>query len=101
MPESRLDRRSGDSEARLREIEAELDEELGLESEVAIATVSTSSTKPRPSFGKIALGVLGALLAWALFGKLVKLIIGLAVIVGLVAAVLWLIGVFRSGRDDV
>ena len=89
----------GDTDARLRAIEAELDDELGLDDEVEAA--ATGLRRQRPvSFGKMLLGALGVVLAVALALKFVRFIVGIALLVALVAGLLWLIGVLRGGGDD-
>ena len=101
MSGTRLD--DDQREARLREIEAELDSDLGLDSTPVTAAKPSRKTSAALSglnTGKIALISLAvAIIARVLGQYLVGLIAGIAGLAFLVFGILWLIGQFSRGDD--
>lgn len=91
-----------DREARLKEIEAELDDELGFREteEIEHEPLLVSPKKARWSFGKIALAALGVIVGLAILKRLFGILVVLALIAGLIGVVLWLIGLSKGGGDD-
>lgn len=96
----RLSMDEGEREARLRELEAELDNELGMESTVE---VQTSPKKRRREmsidYGKAALYSLGIALATMIGMRLGGLVIGLSLIAAVGFGIMWLVKQFRGGDD--
>lgn len=91
-----------DREARLKQIEAELDDELGFRESVEIEhePLLASPKKSRWSFGKIALVALGVIVGLALLRPLLRLAILVLVITAIVGLVLWIIGLVKGGGDE-
>ncbi|NUQ00066.1 MAG: hypothetical protein HUU35_09465 [Armatimonadetes bacterium] len=96
----RLSMDENEREARLRELEAELDDELGLAS---TAGVETTPKKPRREttldYGKAALYSLGIALATMIGMKLGGLVIGLSLLAAVGFGIMWLVKQVRGGGD--
>ncbi len=86
-------------EAKLRELEAELDSELGIESSTVEVTRRSSAKATKTGFGHLALYSLGAFVLAKVLGlTLVNLIAGVSFIGFIVFGILWLIGLLK-GED--
>ena len=94
----RMSMSESERESKLREMEADLDSELGLDSVSVSETVPTKRAKGHElHYGKIALGALATFLVTKfLAGVVVRLLLGASVIAFVIFGILWVIGQFRD-----
>lgn len=83
-------------DAKLREMEADLDSDLGLD-DVTVETTVSKRKKSELHHGKVALGALGAFVLTQVLGRwALQVIAGVSFIAFVVFGILWLISLFRD-----
>lgn len=93
---SRMSMTQEERDARLREIESGLDDDLGLD-DVAVETTVPRKAKGGLQNGKVALISLAVFLLTRVVGtSVINVVMGVALISAVVFGILWVIGLFRD-----